>query len=49
MAEWIEINLAGAVGGFMESPLAMAEWIEICDAVVISFFSSVSASDGGVD
>ena len=31
------------------SPLAMAEWIEICDAVVISFFSSVSASDGGVD
>ena len=49
MAEWIEINLAGAVGGFMESPLAMAEWIEIQSIKKAFFIAQVSASDGGVD
>ena len=49
MAEWIEMSFGFWASVAAQSPLAMAEWIEICClfAVVKSF--CVSASDGGVD
>ena len=49
MAEWIEIFVNRLNDIIIQSPLAMAEWIEIIESQERVLMEYVSASDGGVD